>query len=190
LDEVRESLHASGGTRAEFVQSFKPAGFDSTDQESGRVALDLPRCLRWDYEEPFPKSLLLCDEMVYTWAPDDSAGRRYQVDPKNEPGLDLLLLSTDDLRQRYRATSRAVRDSRNTTGERVEILLEPMSEKAGLRSAKLIVNPKINRLVGLEYVDLEGGTTSFEISGYRPIQEEGTLATTFTPPADLRWSEE
>src|SRR5689334_8834025 len=90
LKTVRQSLVEAGPTGANFVQTFTAAGFSSGDQESGRLALQLPDCMRWDYTNPFPKSFLLCGGTVHAWNEGDQTGRRYRVDRKNEPGLDLL----------------------------------------------------------------------------------------------------
>jgi outer membrane lipoprotein-sorting protein len=179
LTQVRQALEKTGATTADFVQKFQPAGFDSGDEERGRISLRYPECLRWDYEDPFPKTLVLCGDQVHAWAPEDSAGRRYQVDPSQEPGLDLLLLATDELRQRYQAEARD-----GAPGLR-EIRLQPLAAEAGLKSATLTVDTASLRLVALAYEDIEGGKTVFEISGYRPMDE----AEAFTPPANLEWSD-
>ena len=52
LKNVRKSLVESGPTGAGFVQTYIPAGFTSGEKESGRLALHLPDCLRWDYTDP------------------------------------------------------------------------------------------------------------------------------------------
>lgn len=180
LRSVRESLEAGGATTASFVQTYQAQGFETTETETGSIAFDLPDCLRWTYEEPYPKSLLLCGSIVHTWVPGDDAGRRYHVDPGNEPGLDLLLLSTEDLRVRYRAEAR-----QGEEGTAV-IHLEPLAGAAGLRSAALTVDEESHRLVALEYVDEEGGRNLYKITGYRPLTEDGT----FTPPEGLEWSDD
>ena len=108
LQGVRQSLVDSGPTGATFTQTYIPAGFSSGDSEAGRLALALPDCLRWDYQNPYPKGFLLCGGVAHAWNPADKTGRRYRVDRKNEPGLDLLLLGVDDLKKRYNATGRAL----------------------------------------------------------------------------------
>src|SRR4030095_1478731 len=92
LKNVRQSLVEAGPSGASFAQTFIASGFSSGDKESGRIALALPDCMRWDYLSPFPKSFLLCGGTVHAWNEGDQTGRRYRVDRKNEPGLDLLLL--------------------------------------------------------------------------------------------------
>ncbi|HKI04148.1 MAG TPA: outer membrane lipoprotein carrier protein LolA [Thermoanaerobaculia bacterium] len=180
LKNVRQSLVDAGPTGASFTQTFTAAGFSSGDQESGRVALQLPDCMRWDYTNPFPKSFLLCGGTVHAWNEGDQTGRRYRVDRKNEPGLDLLLLGVDQLKDRYRATATAAQ------GGRIEIALSPKEKKlAELTDATLTVDPESKRVVAISYHDREGNLTRFEITGYQDLSRQGS----FSPPSSVRWVE-
>ncbi len=67
LSGVRQSLVEAGPTEASFTQTYIPAGFSSGEKETGRMSLSLPDCLRWDYQDPYPKGFLLCGEVVHTW---------------------------------------------------------------------------------------------------------------------------
>jgi len=179
LDSVRDSLRAAGPTRAEFVQTYVPAGFSTGDSERGEMSLALPDCLRWDYRQPYEKSFLLCGDLAHYWSSEDRTGRRYKVDRANEPGLDLLLLGVEQLRNRYRATQR-----RGERGQ-VEVHLEPREDVEALASATLVVDPAARRLVGLSYRDREGNQTRFEISAYRALARDGV----FDPPRHVRWEQ-
>ncbi|HSF39316.1 MAG TPA: outer membrane lipoprotein carrier protein LolA [Thermoanaerobaculia bacterium] len=180
LAGVRQSLVEAGPTGARFVQTYIPAGFSSGEKESGQLALQLPDCLRWDYTEPYPKGFLLCGGVVHAWNPEDQSGRRYRVDRKNEPGLDLLLLGVDDLKNRYQAAAKA--------GEagKVEVQLTPKGKVAELADASLTVDTGTQRLVAVSYHDKEGNLTRFEISGYESLPRQGR----FSPPTGIRWEEQ
>lgn len=180
LSSVRQSLVEAGPTGARFVQTYIPAGFSSGEKESGQLALQLPDCLRWDYTEPYPKGFLLCGGVVHAWNPEDQSGRRYRVDRKNEPGLDLLLLGVDDLKNRYQAAAKA--------GEagKVEVQLTPKGKIAELADAALTVDTATKRLVAVSYHDKEGNLTRFEINGYESLPRQGR----FSPPTGIRWEEQ
>jgi outer membrane lipoprotein-sorting protein len=183
LKTVRQSLVAAGPTGASFVQTYIPAGFSSGEKESGKLALALPDCLRWDYTEPYPKSFLLCGGVVHAWNEEDKSGRRYRVDRKNEPGLDLLLLGVDDLKERYRATARTADQGR------VEIAFSPKDKgkvSSALTDATLTVDPASQRVTGVAYHDREGNLTRFDISDYQDLPRQGR----FSPPAGIKWEEQ
>jgi outer membrane lipoprotein-sorting protein len=179
LSGVRDSLVDSGATAARFVQTYVPAGFDSGDSESGELALALPDCLRFDYEAPEPKSFLICGETAHFWNRDDKTGRRYTVDRREEPGLDLILLGLDQLKERYRATQ-----GQAAAGS-LEVTLTPRQEQAELASATLVIDTASRRVTALSYSDGEGNRTRFEITGYRPLRR----GSRFDPPAGITWRE-
>ena len=179
LSDVRKSLVEAGPTEASFTQTYIPSGFSSGEKETGRMFLALPDCLRWDYKDPYPKSFLLCGGVAHSWNPEDKTGRRYRIDRRNEPGLDLLLLGLDDLKTRYRAATKPVE------GGRIEVTLSPKEKMAELADAALTVDPAKQRLVAVSYHDREGNLTRFEIKDYRDLPRRGQ----FSPPAGIRWEE-
>jgi outer membrane lipoprotein-sorting protein len=179
LQGVRQSLVDSGPTGATFTQTYIPAGFSSGDSEGGRLALALPDCLRWDYQSPYPKGFLLCGGVAHSWNPADKTGRRYRVDRKNEPGLDLLLLGVDDLKNRYNATSRPL------DGGNVAVDLSPKGKAEELTDASFTVDPASKRLVEVSYHDREGNLTRFVIKDYKGLPRQGQ----FSPPAGIRWED-
>jgi hypothetical protein len=136
--------------------------------------------MRWDYRDPYPKSFLLCGGVAHSWNPEDKTGRRYRIDRRNEPGLDLLLLGLDDLKTRYRAAAKTVE------GGRIEVSLTPKEKLAELTDAALTVDPAKQRLVAISYHDREGNLTRFEIKDYRDLPRRGQ----FSPPQGIRWEEQ
>ncbi|MEE2778768.1 MAG: outer membrane lipoprotein carrier protein LolA [Acidobacteriota bacterium] len=180
LDTFRQSLRAQSPFAASFVQTFVPEGFSSGEQESGRMALALPECLRWDYDEPYPKSFLLCGDMFHYWNPGEEEGHVEEIDAAREPGLDLLLLDLSELRERYDASVSAVE-----RGER-EIVLRPKEPNEFVAEATLRLNRKLDRLLVLRYLDPEGSVTEFAISGVTA----GAAVGTFNPPDGVEWLDE
>ena len=180
LTRVRRSLVEAGPTTATFTQTYIPAGFTSGEKESGSLSLHLPDCLRWDYQEPYPKGFLLCGEMVQAWNPEDHTGRRYRIDRKNEPGLDLLLLGVDDLKARYSAVTRS------SPNGQVAIALSPKGKAGELSDATLAVDPTTLRVVEVSYHDREGNLTRFQLGDYRPLSRPGQ----FSAPPGIRWEEQ
>jgi len=179
LQGVRQSLVDSGPTGATFTQTYIPAGFSSGDSEAGRLALALPDCLRWDYQNPYPKGFLLCGGVAHSWNPADKTGRRYRVDRKNEPGLDLLLLGVDDLKKRYNATGRPL------DGGKIAVDLAPKGQVEELADASFTVDPEAKRLVEVSYHDREGNLTRFVIKDYKGLPRQGQ----FSPPSGIRWED-
>lgn len=184
IESVRGALAAEGRQSADFTQTYTPAGFASGENESGRLALALPDCLRWDYFAPDAKSFLLCGADAYTWTAGDAEGRHQRVEPRDEPGLDLLLLPMEHLRQRYDASAQS-------RGQGSIVTLTPRTEPTGKKKASplqatLELDAGGKRLLSLGYTDRDGNRTRFAISNYHAITDPSL----FLPPPELRWREQ
>lgn len=176
LEEARESLAESSPLAARFVQTYVPAGFSSGDQESGRIFLSLPTCVRWDYEAPYPRSYMLCGRTVWSWSPDEPVGDRLLEVSREEAGVDFLLLGVERLRQRYEA-----RLETSAAGGR-HIRLEPRVDDTPFTEATIRLDPATGRPIEIAYVDRQGNTTRFRLSDFAPPDGEAI----FEPP-DIRW---
>ncbi|HEV8239858.1 MAG TPA: outer-membrane lipoprotein carrier protein LolA [Thermoanaerobaculia bacterium] len=178
LSQARESMQKAGPQLWSFAQTYLPTGFDRGEEERGRVALDLPKCVRWDYDDPYPKSFLLCGETLWNWNAGEPAGHMYALD-QAQPGLDLLLLAVPDLSQRYTATAQAA-------GNATRVQLVP---KAGgtnvLKDAAILVG-KDGVLRELTYRDAEGNRTTFRFSDRRALADRSV----FSAPTNVKWQRE
>ncbi len=162
---------------ADFVQTWVPAGFSTGERETGRVSLALPGALRWDYEVPYPKSILVRLDTAYSWNPGESSGRRVFLAPEEREHLALLELDLPALRERFSAVARPAAD------DRLEVALTPRDDGNEIREALLTLDSRSHRLLAVGYLDGEGNRTDFTFSGHRPVAG----ADPFTPPDDLEW---
>jgi outer membrane lipoprotein carrier protein len=180
IETFRGNLARQSPFTAKFVQTYLPQGFSTGEKESGRMALHLPDCLRWDYDEPYPKSFILCGDVIHYWNQGEKEGQTDEIDADHEPGLDLLLVGVDELQRRYDATLKRSDDGG------VSITLRPTKPNEFVAEATLELDGKLERLLVLRYVDPEGSRTEFRISGYRSGVETGT----FNPPRDVKFLDE
>ncbi len=179
LELLRGELARTGPLGAEFTQSYVPAGFESGDSESGRVAIGLPDCLRWDYAQPYAKSFLVCGARAWNWVEGEPRGRRATIDAADERGLDLLLLPADELARRYRLTISS------TTEGGSELAFEPLDTESELAAANLVVDASGGRPLALEWRDREGSVTSFRFRSWHALESTGI----FSPPEALDWTD-
>lgn len=179
LTRVRDHLESRGAQEMSFEQTFVPAGFSSGETESGLVTLGLPRCARWDYSDPYPKSYLLCGVELHAWNPGESVGQYYSLE-RDQPGLDLLRLDRERLEATYAASLRRSED------ELVIELTPRRDDGRALAGATLRIAPDGLRILGLSYVDAEGSRTEFTFDAPRPVD----AGTRFEPPGGLRWERE
>lgn len=175
LTQARQKMQQGGPQLWSFRQTYLPTGFDRGEEESGRVALDLPRCVRWDYDQPYPKSFLLCGERLWSWNPGEPVGHLYDLDA-GQPGLDLLLLDVDELDDRYDARAQPA-------GGATRVQLTPKRAGGGaLRDAAILVDAG-GRVRELTYRDAEGNRSTFR---FQPTPAP-PAAGHFTAPGGVKW---
>jgi outer membrane lipoprotein-sorting protein len=179
IETFRKNLSQRSPFTASFVQTYLPEGFSTGEKESGRMALHLPDCLRWDYGEPYPKSFILCGDVIHYWNGGDTEGHVEEIEAKREPGLDLLLVPVDELQRRYTASSKR-------TAQGVAVTLRPTEPSEFVVEATLEIDAKLDRLRVLRYVDPEGNRTEFVLSDF----QSGVKTGTFNPPKDVKWLDE
>jgi hypothetical protein len=179
VETFRGNLKKRSPFTARFVQTYLPEGFSTGEKESGRMALHLPDCLRWDYDEPYAKSFILCGDTIHYWNEGEKEGHVDEIDAEREPGLDLLLVGVDELERRY--TARIERSAKS-----VAVTLRPIEKNEFVAEATLEMDPGLTELRALRYLDPEGNRTEFRISGY----EAGVATGTFNYPKDLEWLDE
>jgi outer membrane lipoprotein-sorting protein len=177
LRTVRQGLTVDAPLTAEFVQTYVPAGFEAGERETGRLYVSLPDCLRWDYEEPYPRNYLLCGRTVWAWSPDEPDGDRFADVSVDEAGLDFLLLSAGRLAERYEATAAGGADGT------VTLDLTPTSPETPFRHARIVLDLAASRPIEIAYEDHEGNETRFVLSSFAPQPD----AAVFSPPEGLEW---
>lgn len=171
---VRKAYTSSGSVSCTFVQTYAPAGFGETPPETGKLVLQAPDRVRFDYDGPEGK--------VFTF--DGSAGRQYvaadrqmvvkRLAPGDRERLPLVFLeSPEALLARYAATE--------APGENglVEVTLVPKKAQA-LRSVSLLVLTGTGEVKRLVLVDSAGNRTSFtftqKLAGRRRPESDFALA--------------
>jgi outer membrane lipoprotein-sorting protein len=179
IETFRKNLARRSPFTAAFVQTYLPEGFSTGEKETGRMALHLPECLRWDYGEPYPKSFILCGDVIHYWNGGEKEGHIEEIEAKREPGLDLLLVPVEELQRRYSATAKR-------TAQGMTLTLRPTEPNEFVTEATLEIDAKLDRLRVLRYVDPEGNRTEFAISDYQAGIKNGT----FNPPRDIKWLDE
>ena len=179
LASIRKAYSSSPSVSCTFVQTYAPAGFAETGPETGRLTLQAPDRVRFDYDGPEGK--------VFTF--DGKAGRQYvaadrqlvvrTLRPEERARLPLVFLeSAEALLARYAA--RAV----PTDTGLVELTLTPRTG-ADPKSITLLAAAAgdVKRLI---LVDAAGNRTAFtftqKMSGPKRPDSDFALA----PPAGTK----
>ena len=142
---------------ASFTQIYTPAGFATSKKESGRVGVQAPQRLRFDYAAP--------DAKIYTYdagegrffSPEDKQLAIRKLSPDERARLPLVFLERpEDLAARY--------DIR--TDASGAVLLKPRAADSDLAWLKLVVTPS-GMVDSLSYEDTAGNRSEFRFEGWK-----------------------
>jgi len=177
---AREQLavftHNLSGLDGRFNQQVLDENGRLREQSSGRVALSVPRLLRWEYLLPYPQLIVADGESVWVYDPDlEQASRRPQGDEGQDSPL-VILTDPTRLEREYQIEDTGPEDGLDW------LLLTPKQapDDAGFQRAWLGFDG--NGLVRMDIEDALGQHTRIAFSQWarNPAFAEGTFH--FTPP--------
>jgi chaperone LolA len=141
---------------ASFTQIYTPAGFATSKRESGRVWIQAPQRLRFDYAAP--------DAKIYTYdsgegrffSPEDKQLAIRKLTPDERARLPLVFLERpEDLAARYDIRSDAAG----------AVLLKPRAADSDLAWLKIVVSAD-GMVDGLSYEDTGGNRSEFRFEAW------------------------
>jgi outer membrane lipoprotein carrier protein len=162
-----------------FRQSLVSGALGTTASESGRMYLDRPGKLRWDYLDPEKKIALLLGDRTALYLEDERVMSRGRL--TEEQGLfPRLLAGRDRLEALFAATLVA---TPSTGGHGVyRVRLVPKGERGALAEVTLTLRPPAFSIEAAELLDESGNRTSYSFSNVRRNRglPDGLFA--FEPP--------
>jgi outer membrane lipoprotein carrier protein len=176
LAKIRAAYATAGSVSCTFVQTYAPAGFAATSPETGKLVLQAPDRVRFDYDGPEGK--------VFTF--DGTSGRQYvaadrqlvvkRLAPGDRERLPIVFLeSTEALLARY--------DAAETPAENglVEVVLTPKKPGA-LKSASLLTLAATGEVKRLVLLDAAGNRTTFSFTQKIPGARRPDADFALSPP--------
>ena len=152
---------------ARFVQTSHVASLGRKDVSSGRVWVERPGRMRWEYQEPEPHTIAIADGALHLYSPSEG---QLQIASLSQgafspTALDFLL-GDGRLADTFRAEARGTTDR----GE-LRLRLVPKSE-ARFQELELWVAPDTHQLRGSVVVDQLGNRTEIR---FEDIVENGGI---------------
>ena len=176
LAKIRAAYGTPGSVACTFVQTYAPAGFAETAPETGKLVLQAPDRVRFDYDGPEGK--------VFTF--DGTAGRQYvaadrqlvvkKLAPGDRERLPIVFLeSAEALLARYDAAEKAADNGL------VEVVLTP-KKPGSLKSASLLTLAASGEVKRLVLLDAAGNRTTFTFTQKLPGAKRPDSDFALAPP--------
>ncbi len=152
LRRVEERNRSIVDLTARFVQSYRSGMLGQEIVESGSVSVKRPGRMRWEYEEPEPKTFVADGESFYFYVPED---RQVLVQAQaGQRGVAVTLLSADgSLSAQFEAELPAGGDGR--------LRLTPRERDPGIREVLVEVGP-VGEILSIEVLDIQSNVSRYQ----------------------------
>ena len=162
-----------------FQQSLVSSALGTTATESGRLYLERPGKLRWDYVDPEKKIALLLGDRTALYLEDERLMSRGRL--SGEQGLFPRLLAGHDRVGEFFSANLVATPSTGGRGS-YRLRLVPKGDPASMGAVTLILRPPAFLIEGAELLDETGNRTTYTFSNVRRNRTlpEGLFA--FEPP--------
>jgi len=164
--------------RADFVQTFTPAGFTKSRRETGTVVVQAPQNLRFDYESP--KKIFTFDgKIARFYSPADRQMTVRALSDEDRAQLPLIFLQTaEELAKRN-----TLEVEERATG--ATILVTPKAPESDVSWIRLTLAAD-GAPAALSFQTSSGDRTDFEFHGYRTESPKDPSTFAIHPPAGTR----
>jgi outer membrane lipoprotein carrier protein len=168
------------GLAADFEQVYRGPGARER-RERGRLFLQRPRRMRWEYDPKPGKLFIVNGREVWFYSPADREATHAETNNVSDARFPFLfLLGQTNLRRDFRSITFAEERGANDVGARV-LRLIPAASVGGLREIYLTVMPD-GQIIKLNLVDEAGATSEVSLTNARENFVAPASAFEFHPP--------
>ena len=164
---------------ADFEQTYSGPGV-RTRRESGRLFLQRPRRMRWEYDPKPSKLFIVNGREVWFYVPADREATHADAGNISDARFPFLfLLGNTNLRRAFRSVSLVERNNAPTDTRTLRLM--PRANLSGLRELYLEVSTD-GRISGIRIVDETGATSEVSLTNVRENFIAPPEAFEFRPP--------
>jgi len=165
------------GLAAEFEQTYSAPGFQRVRRERGRLVLQRPRRMRWEYDPKPGKLFIVNGRDVWLYVPADREATHADLNNVSDARFPFLfLLGQTNLRREFRSITLVASGAETRT-----LRLVPRGASTGLREIFLEVYTD-GRIMKVRLADTAGAVSEVTLSNVRENFIAPSDAFEFRPP--------
>src|SRR5947209_2738925 len=169
------------GLAAEFEQTYNVPGTRER-REHGRLVLERPRLMRWEYDPKPGKLFIVNGRDVWFYIPADREATHADLNNVSDARFPFLfLLGQTNLRREFRSITLVETSEQSETRT---LRLVPRNTSSGLREIFLEVYPD-GRIVKVKMIDEAGATSEVALTNVRENVIAPADAFEFRPPPGI-----
>ena len=160
IDRIQASYDRTAALTAAFVQSATLTSIDRQQTSSGRLSIEKPHYIRWEYAQPEAQTILYDGNLLQIYTPKRRQVLQSPIDEKNRGDVALLFLAgMGKLRDAFTITPL---EPAATPLQRLRLL--PRSRQAAFTELHITVNPTSYFIEQLKIYDTIGNITDISLN--------------------------
>lgn len=193
VDAMQAFYEKTNDFSARFDQSYKYASFNRTQQSSGTVVFRKPKklakgeleapAMRWDYEKPEQKSIVVTGGLVYMYQPEAKQLTKAAFNASSLSASVTFLWGVGKLADEFYITKV---DRPDLTRDGTALQLVPKKQDPRFDRVFMVVDPKTHEVAQTVVVDPDGSTNHMTFSGVKTDQNIPNDRFSLNPPPDTQ----
>jgi outer membrane lipoprotein carrier protein len=160
IDRIQASYDQTAALTADFVQVATLTSIDRQQSSAGRLFIEKPYYIRWEYTQPDAQTILYDGNLLRIYTPKRRQVLQSPIDENSRSDVALLFLAgIGKLREAFTIMPLAHTE---TNSGRLRLL--PRSRQAGFTELHIAVNPKSYLIEKLTIYDTIGNVTDIRLN--------------------------
>jgi outer membrane lipoprotein carrier protein len=162
VDRVQAFYEKTQDFTADFKQEYTYKAFKRTQTSSGKVTFSKPALMRWEYEEPTPKTFVLAKDRVLAFDPEAKLLTRAALNTNQLSASVTFLFGVGKLESEFSIVKKACAGCRGTALEMTPLVPDPRFKKIVLE-----VDEKTAQVLKSTVFDPDGSENAITFIGLK-----------------------
>lgn len=180
---IQETYEKTEDMKALFIQDVTIKSLRKTEREEGTFYFKKPRMIRWDYVLPKPKKLIVNENEMWLYVPEDRVA--YVQDTKDALDSKTIIRFFSGVGKIGEDFHLQYSDPPVTRSGDYLLILTPNSRQAGVEKLYLTVDRSDLRIKECKFTDLYGNITRLIFKNMRLNSGLPSKLFVFVPPAGV-----
>ncbi len=178
--DIQKQYDSLQGFTADFMQQLKNAASGEVETRTGRIAFKQPGLIRWETETPEKELLLVGQDAVWDYFPEEKTALKYQVSSVlSSKSLLRFISGKANLKEDF------VIESQGTEEDLLKLKLIPKEPEPSLVLAYIWVDPTDSLLRSILILDFYGNANKLGLDNLALNPKLDAAQFVFTPPAGV-----
>jgi outer membrane lipoprotein carrier protein len=181
VERMQRFYEKTSDFTASFRQDYTYKSFNRTQTSTGKVTFLKPAMMRWDYEQPSPKTFVLSGEKVYAYDPEAMTLTIAAIKSNELSAAVSFLWGVGKLEKEFSIASPSCADCKGVLLE-----LTPRHQDPRFQRVRLEIDSKTAQVLKSVVVDPDGSENAITFSDLRTNQGISKDRFRIKPPADTQ----